>query len=133
MQTQKTKVVVANNPEYFYRVTQFATTFSADEGKNEPFSHEQEFKGPNLLHCRNNAADFHNDRMEAFLNSKYFLPYASPENFELGKHAAFSIDLYLVVRDGKEEEDYCLTDRSQDSEENLKMEAVILRGKGFRI
>ena len=35
-------------PEYFYRVYEFVTTFGADEGKHEPFSHEEDFKGDDL-------------------------------------------------------------------------------------
>jgi|SRR5690554_3397383 len=83
-------------PDYFYRVCEFVTTFGADEGKNEPFSHIEDFKGNDLHECKAKAEKYYWERLEGLGGGKYFLPFAAPENFVLGKNAAFSITLSLV-------------------------------------
>ena len=83
-------------PEYFYRVWELVTTFGKDEGKNEPFSHTEEFKGDDLLKCKEQAEKYYLERLEGLEQGKYFLPFASPQNFQFGKNAAFSITVALV-------------------------------------
>ena len=83
-------------PDYFYRVTEFVTTFGMDEGKNEPFSHLEDFKGNDLHECKARAEKYYLERLEGLEQGKYFLPFEAPKNFKFGKNAAFSITLSLV-------------------------------------
>ncbi len=84
------------NPQYFYRVTEYVTTFGKDKDRNQPFTHHQDFKGSDLLKCRKEAANFYHQRLNGLKSSSYFLPFAAPENFKIGINSAFSIMLYLV-------------------------------------
>ena len=87
-----------SKPDYFYVVREFVTTFQADPGKNEAYSHEEEFRDSDLRKCKEKAEAYYLKRLIGleFVNTRYFLEFAAPENFVLGKNAAFSITLSLV-------------------------------------
>lgn len=121
-------------PDYFYRVTEFVTTFGADPGKNEPFITDgEDFKGNDLLKCKNDAEKYYWERLQGFENTKYFLPFAAPENFERGKNAAFSITLSLVEFYNEEEQyEYPLLGEDEETtSEGQELEMAILRDKGY--
>ena len=123
-------------PDYFYRVFENLTTFKADKGKNEPFTHTENFKGRDLLECKRKAEKYFYERSNGFQNNSYFLPFASPNNFEIGKNSVFTLILSFVEHYdedyeiehpliGGEEEDFL--------EENRMLEAAVLQSKGISI
>jgi len=121
--------MIIDGKNYYYRVTEFVTTFGKDPGGNDSFSDTKEFDNPgDLWRCRKEALNYHNSRQEGLQKSKYFLPFASPENFVTGKHAAYSIDVYLVEvhQDGEEEEIMLNSGDSIEEEENIRFEEKIL-------
>ena len=120
-------------PEYFYRVYEFVTTFGADEGKHEPFSHEEHFQGYDLLACRNAAYEYYQQRSNGLDNSSYHLPFASPQEFQFGKHAAVSIILSFVEidSDGEEIEWPLAGDEEKAMNESRQLEVAVLLEKGF--
>ena len=83
---------------YYYRVEEFVTTFEADPGKNESFSHTEEFKGPDFRECRRKAYAWYNERLKGLDNkgSYHNLPFAAFKDFTTGKNAAYSVTLALV-------------------------------------
>lgn len=85
-----------NEPDYFYEVSFTVTTGEGDEGKS--FSHVEKFEGRDLKKCRKAAEAYYYEKMTGFENgtAKFFLPYAAPEEFELGKNATHSIELSLI-------------------------------------
>ena len=84
------------DPDYYYIVTEYVTTFGKDKGKTEPYNHVEEFKGSDLKECRELAKKYYWERFLGFQSKKYFLPFESPEDFIEGENAAFSITLSLV-------------------------------------
>ena len=120
-------------PDYFYRVWEFVTTFGEDEGKNEPFSHEQDFKGKDLLKCKAEAEKYYWERLEGLEQGKYFLAFEAPQNFEFGENAAFSITLSLIEF---YTDDNCYTHQliGEDDEttaESREIETEVLKAKGL--
>jgi hypothetical protein len=121
-------------PDYFYLVQEYVTTFQMDEGKNEPFSHEQKFEGKDLLKCKTEAEKCYWEKLGGLAQRQYFLPFAAPQNFECGKNAAFSVTLILVEYYNEDEyfeypligEDY------ETTAESRVIERDILRKKGFQ-
>lgn len=120
-------------PEYFYRVSEFVTTFGMDEGKNEPFSHFEDFNGNNLLECKVKAEKHYWERLEGLEQGKYYLPFAAPQNFEFGKNAAFSITLSLVeyYTDDEYFEYPLIGEDDETTAESIEIEADVLKSKGY--
>ena len=120
-------------PDYFYSEQEFVTTFQMDEGKNEPFSHEERFEGKDLLKCKIEATNYYYERLVGMNQNPYFLPYASPENFELGKNASFSITLYLVEYYSDDEYfEYPLLGEDEETmAESIEIETEVLKSKGY--
>ena len=118
-------------PEYFYRVSEFVTTFGMDEGKNEPFSHFEDFKGNDLHECKAKAEKYYWERLEGLEQGKYFLPFEAPEQFEFGKNAAFSITVALVEFYYKDEyyEHVTIGEDDDTTTESRIIEAVVLSKK----
>jgi hypothetical protein len=118
-------------PDYFYRVSEFVTTFGMDEGKNESFSHFEDFKGNDLHECKAKAEKYYLERLEGLEQSKYFLPFAAPEQFEFGKNAAFSITLALVeyYNDDEYFEHVTIGEDYETTTESRAIEAAILNKK----
>ena len=83
-------------PVYFYRVEEFGTSFKADPGKNEPLSFTKDFKGGNPILQREEANKYYKERLEGFKSASYFLPFAGPRDFIMGKNSAISLCLSLV-------------------------------------
>ena len=120
-------------PDYFYRVSEFVTTFRMDDGKNESFSHYEDFKADNLLRCKTEAEKYYWERLSGLENSKYFLPFAAPENFEFGKNSAFSITLSLVEFYAEDEffEHTLLGEDDETILESYQIETEVLKTKGY--
>ena len=121
-------------PDYFYLVREFVTSFQMDEGKNEPFSHEQKFEGKDLLKCKTEAEKYYWERLDGFKKGgKYFLPFAAPQNFEFGKNAAFSITLSLVeyYTDDKYFEYPLIGEDEETTAESIEIETAVLKSKGY--
>jgi hypothetical protein len=83
-------------PQYFYKVFEFVTSFEKDKGKTKPFSHSENFKGRNIKQCRELATKYYFERLNGLNNGKFFLPFETPKKFVLGKNSVFSIILFLV-------------------------------------
>jgi hypothetical protein len=118
-------------PEYFYRVSEFVTTYGMDEGKNEPFSHFEDFKGNDLHECKAKAEKYYRERLEGLEQGKYFLPFAAPKNFVFGKNAAFSITLALVeyYTDNNFFEHPLIGEDDETTAESREIEAAVLSKK----
>lgn len=121
-------------PEFFYRVEVFLTTFKKDLKKTEPFTHHEEFKGEDLLALRKEALIYHhNTIIEIEKEGKFFLPLADYEHFELGKNSAYSVFTFFVVSE-EEEEEYCICGDSDDEiKEGLEIEEIVFKEKGISI
>lgn len=120
-------------PEYFYRVSLFMTTFGADPGKHQPFSHQEDFKGDDLIACRSAAYEYYQQGYNGLDNSRYHLPFASPQEFQLGNHAAVSIILSLVEvnSDGEEIEWPLEGEGEKEMHESRELELAVLQEKGY--
>ena len=108
--------------EFYFMVSESVTTFERDPGKNEPFFHDEAFRGPDLIECARNATRHYWERLEGMSSRKYFLQFAAPSDFILGKNAAFSITMIFVVVEvtskGQREQLYSLLgeERSETAE-----------------
>lgn len=125
--------------EFFYRVTEYVTTFNKDKGANEPFENVTEFKDHNLSKCRDEAVKWYNDRLAGLeKEGKYFLPFASPKDFKEGENAAFSINLALVevslVEDSEvvEIEHYLAGESEEDIQEGREQEEMLFKALALR-
>jgi hypothetical protein len=87
-------------PAYYYSVSEFLTTFG-DEKKN--FSHDEYFKGDDLLECRKKAFEYYSKRKEGLDKRDSFFekPFTFPgvEADVLKKSSAYSISLNFVQDD----------------------------------
>jgi len=115
---------------YYYRVSEFVTTFGADPGENEPFSHTEEFKGPDFRECRRKAYAWHNERLKGLENKGgYFLPFAAFEDFKEGENAAYSVTLEIIENtDGEEDEYFLAGGEDEEHAEARELELKILSG-----
>lgn len=96
------------DPEYYYQVSIFITTFRMDKNKTEPFSHSEIFKDSNLLAAKKEATKFYEAVLQGRIEKggfefmkdqeKIFLSYESRENFIFGENAAFSVTLSLIEK-----------------------------------
>lgn len=120
-------------PDYFYLVREHVTTFQMDDGKNEPFSHEQKFEGKDLLKCKTEAEKYYWERLDGLEQGKYFLPFAAPQNFEFGKNAAFSVTLSLVeyYTDDEYFEHPLIGEDDETTAESIEIETAVLKSKGL--
>ena len=100
----KNRNLEVSKVKYFYMVSEFVTTFGLDVGKNKPISHNEYFKGDDLLQCKLDAEKWFWKRRVGLENTTYFLPFAAYEDFKEGKNAVFSISLSLVEYYNEEEE-----------------------------
>jgi len=124
---------VIKEPLYFYRVSEFVSTFGMDEGKNEPLDHEEDFKVNDLLECKAKALKYYCERYAGLENTKYFLEFESPKNFEFGKHAVYSLILSLV--EYYDEDNYILYPLLGVDEEEIteskETETMVLKDLGY--
>lgn len=118
-------------PDYFYRVSEFVTTFGMDESKKKPYSHFEDFKGNDLHDCKAKAEKHYWERLEGLEQGKYRLPFEAPETFEFGKNAAFSITLSLVeyYTDDEYFEHPLIGEDYQTTAESKEIEAAVLNKK----
>ncbi|MGM1056492.1 MAG: hypothetical protein ACQEWG_11455 [Bacteroidota bacterium] len=125
----KNKNLERTEPKYFYRVSESVTTFKMDEGKNESFSHHEDFKGNDLPQCKVKAEKYYWERYEGLNHNSYFLPFHSPENFVFGKHAACSLILSFVefYTDDNFFEHELLGEDEETMAESREIEAEILK------
>jgi len=120
-------------PIYFYVVTEYVTTFQMDDGKNEPYSHVTKFEGNNLMDCKYQAEQYYYERLNGLEKGKYFLPYATPQDFELGKNAAFSITLSFVeyYTDNEYFEHTLIGEDEETTSESKEIETAVLTEKDY--
>ncbi len=120
-------------PEYFYRVNEFMTTFGKDPGNNNPISHAQDFKGNDLLKCKDEAEAYYFKRLDGLNNGTYFLDFAPQKEFVFGENAAFSINLYLVeyYNESEQYEHVLLGEDDETNNEGRQIEAMVLKEKGL--
>lgn len=120
-------------PDYFYRVSELVTTFKADPGKNEAFDHTEEFKGNDLLKCKTEAEKYYWERFEGLEDGRYFLPFAAPKDFEIGKNSAFSITLSLVeyYNEDYQYEHILIGEDEKTVSEGNEIEMLVLKEKGY--
>jgi hypothetical protein len=120
-------------PDYFYLVKEYVTTFGKDEGKNEPFSHERIFDGKDLIKCKTAAEKYYYEKLAGLEQTKYFLEFESPSNFVSGKNAAFNITLYLIEYYTKEYflEHALIGEDDQTMAESREIEILVLKHKGL--
>jgi hypothetical protein len=120
-------------PDYFYRVSQFVTTFGKDEGKTEPYTDEDDFKGNDLLKCKAEAEKCYWEKLEVLEQGKYFLPFAAPQNFEFGENAAFSITLSLIefYTDDNYYTHQLIGEDDETIAESREIEFEVLKAKGL--
>ena len=89
-----------NNPRYFYKVEEFVTTFGADPGNTEGISNTKEFRPEDydnsLMKTRIAADMYYNERETGMEETSFFMPFAGPQEFNMGENAAYSLTLYLV-------------------------------------
>ncbi len=114
---------------YKYRGYLSVTTFGADPGKNEPFYHSEDFECTNLLVAREKAINWFKQTIAGLKREgKYFLPFASPEDFIMGKNAAFSVVVSLVICQGVNEDEFDLLGTDDGTmEDTLELEDMILK------
>ena len=94
---------------YFYRVSEFATTFKQDEGENDSFCTHKDFKGRDLIKQKKESEKYYYERLFGLEDKQYFLDFAPPEEFEFGENAAFSVNHILVqCLNSKEENEFVL-------------------------
>ena len=117
------------DPVYFYRVSEFITSFEADEEKNQPIDHHEDFKGDDFLKCKQEAEEYYMNRLEGLENGKYFLPFAAPGNFQFGKNSAFSIILSIIEYYSEDDqyEHPILGEEDEITEEGKELEESILK------
>ena len=106
-----------------------------DKDKSEPYLHNEDFKGENLLECRSKALNYYQKRLEEFRlgEIEFLLPFASPENFKIGENTAFSLTLSLIEY-YSEDDQYENPIAGEDEDlitEGLEIEASILAEKGL--
>jgi hypothetical protein len=119
---------------YYYRVSEFFTTFSLDEVGNGPLRNDFVFESENVLSARMEAFIFYRERWKGILEKgQYFLPFAAPEDFVPGENAAFSLTLeFVIVDDSGNSEEYILEGEDDDTkEEAYEIEFVILQELGY--
>src|SRR5215813_832315 len=119
-------------PDYFYLVREYVTTFGKDKGKREPYVHKQTFKNNDLLKCRAEAEKYYYERLKGLEEgATYFLPFAAPKDFVLGENAAFSITLSFVEYYNEDEEyEYDLVGQDEGTiAESREIETAVLRDK----
>ena len=114
--------------EYFYRVEEFLTTFGKDKEQNEPITHTQEFRENGILARREDAYKYYEGRLQGIEEKgRYFLPFASPEDFKAGENSAFSIWLSFVeVIDGNEYEHILEGEDEEECNESLEYEQNVI-------
>ena len=111
---------------YKYRGRVSVSTFGADPGKNEPFVHTVDFEESDPLVARGKALTWYKFTIEGLeREGKYFLPFASPEDFVLGKHAMYCVVVSFVICNGSDEDEYDLlgTDE-QTMQDTLEIEEL---------
>jgi hypothetical protein len=125
-------------PEYFktrhiYRGYVCVTTFGKDPNQSEPFSYTIDFDNAELIEARREGIKWFEETIQGIQREgKYFLPYASPEEFELGKHAAYSVILSLVEICGKEEYEYDLLGTDiQTMHDTLEIEEFLFENQYY--
>lgn len=120
-----------SEPEYYYRVDLFATTFGADKDKTPPFEHEEFFRGEDLLKCRENAFAYAKNHIENIDRNGYVFPFASPANTILGKTSAFSCWVFLIEDYGNISYDHQITGTGDN--EGYELEKDIFKSIGINI
>jgi hypothetical protein len=120
-------------PDYFYLVREHVTTFKMDIGENDSFTHEQKFEGKNLLKSKTEAERYYWNRLNGLVEGKYFLEFASPQNFVFGENAALSVVLSLVEYYTEDEffEHPLIGESDETIAESVEIETAVLKSQGY--
>ncbi len=79
--------------KYYYQIDVMVSTM----GITDSFTHIEYFKDINLLKAREDAFNRYPEILEGIeKEGKYYLPFASPEDFVYGKNACYSVTLSFV-------------------------------------
>lgn len=88
-------------PEYYFVVQEFLTTFGLDPDKTEPLDISKKFKKSDFHNSFKKAYDaacyYYYERLDGLERGHYFLPFAGPREFIRGENAAFSITVKIVI------------------------------------
>lgn len=94
---------------YKYRGCVSVTTFGEDPGHHDPYYHTEDFEDPNPLIARSKALSWYKHTIAGLeREGRYFLPFASPDEFVLGKNAAYTVMVSFVICNGSDEDEYDL-------------------------
>ncbi|MDP2452651.1 MULTISPECIES: hypothetical protein [unclassified Kaistella] len=131
----RNKNLSKSEPNYFYQVDEFVTTFGKDANKTDSFEHVEVFRDNDLYRARVKALDYYNERLKGIENTSYVLPFASPCEFRAAENSAFSITVSLVEY-YNEDELYQFAIEGEDEEttvENKEIERIVYESKGYDI
>lgn len=124
-----------SEPDYFYQVDEYVTTFGKDVNKTDSFEHVEVFRDNDLYRARAKAFDYYNERLKGIENKSYVLPFASPSEFRAGEDAAFSITVSLVEYYSEDEfYEYSIEGDDEESTfENKAVERTVFESKGYDV
>ena len=110
-----------------YRGYVSVTTFGMDPNQTEPYSVTVEFEHPNLDDARNAGIEWFKETVKGLdAIGRYFLPFAGPNEFVLGKNAAYSVSLSLVEIYDEVEYEYELLGTDMDTmNDKLELEDLL--------
>ena len=110
-----------------YRGYVSVTTYGMDPNKTEPYSVTVEFEHPNLFDARREGIEWFKETVNGLdAIGQYFLPFAGPNEFVLGKNAAYSVCLSLVeIYDGDEYEYELLGTDMDTMNDTLELEDLL--------
>lgn len=106
-------------------VHEFVTCFEQDSNATKAYNHTEKFDTQNLAEDEHNAIMYYYKRLTQPPKS-YFLPIATPQDFEMGKNAAWTVYITLAVEhmDGTEDEipflGYFSDEECEEGQEFLK-------------
>jgi hypothetical protein len=112
---------------YKYRVRVIQTTLEADPHET-PTSYEWvDFDEKNLILARlKSFAWCYQKAAELEEKGRYVLPFAPPSSFQIGKHAAYSVSICLVMSDGNNELEFGIIGYEDDAaKEGFEVERMI--------
>src|SRR4051794_22767564 len=120
----------------YYVGEQFMKTLDKEPDQQQSFSHNEVFDTGSLAECRSKAIAYYIEMYENFRAGKatYVRPFARPDNYELGKHAAYSISLLFIQDEGEQAFfGFALAGENlQETIESLEREELVLCRVGNR-
>lgn len=104
-----------------YKVREFYTTFQEDV---EPVSITTTFDSEDVFKSKELAEHFYIKKLKGIQSGSFKgLPFASPDQFELGKNSVASVDFTILIN-GDEVQEFYLSDNDGESKmDGLRIEA----------